>query len=138
LSLRDTRRNQLYKFKINLPLTTQQITFLSDIPSNIKVDKTSGWRYHQLIGLEIYAIESWLRLIGDDKIYLLIPFLSGSQSLSKPRLRISNPFLVTNKSNPVLILNFIQEQWNSSGFNLNNATTIYLNFEFKRVYLSLK
>jgi hypothetical protein len=53
-------------------------------------------------------------------------------------LRMSNPFLVTNKSNPVLILNFIQKQWNSSGFNLNNATTKNLEFEFKRVYLSLK
>jgi hypothetical protein len=27
---------------MNLPLTTKQITFLSDIPSSINVDKTSG------------------------------------------------------------------------------------------------
>lgn len=123
---------------MNLPLTTKQITFLSDIPSSINVDKTSGWRCHHLISINVYDIQSWLKLIGDDKIYLIIPFFGTSESLSKPRLRLSNPFLVTNQSNPVLIINFIEEQWNSSGFNLDNTTTVNFYIEFKRVFLSLK
>jgi hypothetical protein len=62
--------------------------------------------------------------------------LATSDSLSKPRLRLSNPFLVNNKSNPILIIKFIEEQWNSSGFNIDTTVNFYI--EFKRVFLSLK
>jgi hypothetical protein len=33
-------------------------------------------------------------------------------------------------------MNFIEEQWNSSGFNLDTTVNFYI--EFKRVFLSLK
>jgi hypothetical protein len=123
---------------MNLPLTTKQITFLSDIPSSINVDKTSGWRCHHLNSINVYDIQSWLKLIGDDKIYLIIPFFSTSESLSKARLRLSEPFLVDNKSNSALIIKFIVEQWNSSGFELKHDIQISFSFKFKRVWLTYK
>jgi len=107
-----------------MKLSRNQITFLSDIHSSINVDKTSGWRQHQFDGLTVYEISSFLKLIGDDKVYLLIPFFVSSNSLSNPRLRLSEPFLVNNKSNSALIIKFIMEQWNSSGFSINETTTI--------------
>jgi hypothetical protein len=56
------------------------------------VDKTSGWRHHQFDGLNVYEISSFIKLIGDDKVYLLIPFFVSSNSLSNARLRLSEPF----------------------------------------------
>jgi hypothetical protein len=88
-------------------LSTKQITFLRDIHSSMNVDKTSGWRHHPFNGLSINEISSFIKLIGDDKVYLLIPFFVSSKSLSNARLRLSEPFLVNNKSNSVLITKFI-------------------------------
>ncbi len=110
-------------------LSTNQITFLRDVHSSIKVDMTSGWRHHYFDGLSLSEISSWIKLIGDDKVYLLIPFFSSSKSLQIATLNLSESFLVDNKSNPDLVTNFILKQWNSSGFALIKDNNIYnINF----------
>lgn len=116
-------------------LTRNNITFLKDIDSNIKVDMRSGWRHHYFDG-SISELSSFIKLIGDDKIYLLIPLFAASKSLSIPTLNLSEPFLVNNKSNSALIIKFILEQWNSSGFNIREGTQITFSFKFKRVWIS--
>lgn len=98
-------------------LTTNQITFLRNVHSSIKVDMTSGWRHHYFDG-SIEELSTFIKLIGDDKIYLLIPLISASKSIQSPTLNISEPFLVDNKSNSALIINFILDQWKSSGFEV--------------------
>jgi hypothetical protein len=118
-------------------LTRNQITFLRNVPSDIKVDMTSGWRHHYFDG-SIGELSSFIKLIGDDKIYLLIPLFGSSKSLSKPTLNLSEPFLVDNKSNSALIIKFILEQWKSSGFELGEGTRISFSFKFKRVWISSK
>lgn len=118
-------------------MTRDQITFLKDIPSNIEVDKTSGWRHHYFDG-SINELSSFIKLIGDDKIYLLIPLFAGSKDLNSPTLNLSEPFLVDNKTNPKLIINFILEQWKSSPFEIKPGNTITFSFKFKRVWLSYK
>lgn len=113
-------------------LTTIQITFLRDIPKSINVDKTSGWKHHYFDAL--IEIPSFIKLIRDGNIYLLIPFVACS--LSTPKLRLSEPFLVNNKSNPELIFKFILNQWQSSGFNIKDTSVLYFSFEFKEVWFS--
>jgi hypothetical protein len=98
-------------------LTRNQITFLRDIHSSINVDMSSGWRHYYFDG-SIDELSTFIRLIGDDKIYLLIPQFANSESLSVARLNLSEPFLVNNKSNSALIIKFILDQWKSSGFEL--------------------
>lgn len=120
---------------MNLP--TNQIIFLRDIPSNVKVDLTSGWRHHYFDG-SITELSTFIRLIGDDKIYLLIPLFSNSESLKNATLNLSEPFFVNNESNPGLIINFILEQWKSSGFEIKAGKTITFSFKFKRVWFSYK
>jgi hypothetical protein len=63
-----------------------------------------------LDGLNIYDISSFIKLIEDDKIYMIIPQFAGSKSLSQARLNLSEDFLVNNKSNPMLIAEFIFKQ----------------------------
>ena len=123
-----------YIFKMNL--TTKQITFLSHVPSDIKVDMTSGWRHHYFDGFSIGVISSFIESIGDDKIYLLIPLFSNAKSLQIATLNLSQPFLVDNKSNPDLIDEFIIDQWNSSGFNKKQDISFTFSFKFKRVWFS--
>ena len=122
---------------MNISLTTTQITYLRDVHHSIKVDMTSGWRYHYFDG-SISELSSFIKLIGYDKTYLLIPLFSNSKSLKNATLNLSEPFLVDNKSNPALIIKFIGEQWKSSGFELREGTIITFSFKFKRVYFSYK
>lgn len=129
---------QSHKFLKTMELTTKQITFLSDIHPSINVDKTAGWRFHKFDGISIFVIQTFVKSIGDNKIYLLIPNFGDFHSIKKARLRLSDPFLINNKSNPILILNFIDEQWKSSGFSMKETPPISLYFEFKRVTLSYK
>jgi hypothetical protein len=117
-------------------LTRNKISFLKDVHSSIKVDMTSQWRHKFLAGLSVYEISSFIKLIGDDKIYVLIPVLINSKSLTLPTLNLSEPFLVDNKSNPRLITSFILYQWENSGFNLKQDSQITFSFKFKRFWLS--
>jgi hypothetical protein len=116
-------------------ISTKEITFLRDIHSSIKLDMTSRWRYHYFDG-SIYELAKFIKLIGDDKIYLLIPIFIDTES--KPQLILSEPFLVNNKSNPALIIKFILEQWDSSGFRLREGTIISYSFKFKRIWTYYK
>jgi hypothetical protein len=120
---------------MNLP--SNKIIFLRDVPSNIKVDKTSGWRNYYFDG-SINDLSIFIRSIRDDKIYLLIPLFSNSTSLKNATLNLSEPFFVNNKSNSALIIKFILEQWYSSGFNINQGTLITFSIKFKRVWLTYK
>uniref|UniRef100_UPI0031F43384 hypothetical protein n=1 Tax=Russula emetica TaxID=152958 RepID=UPI0031F43384 len=123
------------KLKIIMNLTNNNITFLRDVHSSVKVDMTSGWRHHYFDG-SLIEIVSFIRLIGDNKIYLLIPLFASSRSFSDATLNLSEPFLVDNKSNPDLIIKFIIEQWKSSIFELKKDTTITFSFKFKRVWFN--
>ena len=114
-------------------LSRKNITFLSNVHPSIKVNMTSGWRYHYFDG-SIGELSSFIKLIKDDKIYLLIPIFKNSNSISKATLNLSEPFLVNNKSNSALIIKFILEQWDSSGFELKQDSLISFSFKFKRVW----
>nr|UEP17204.1 hypothetical protein [Russula sp.] len=116
-------------------LTTNNISFLKDIHPSINVDKRSRWRQHYFDGLDIVQISSFIKFIGDDKIYLLIPLFMDSKSLSKPTLNLSEPFLVNNKSNSVLITRFILDQYYSSGFKLKEDIPFIFSIKFKRVWI---
>jgi hypothetical protein len=74
---------------------------------------SSGWRHHYFDG-SIEELSTFIKLIGDDKIYLLIPLFASSKSLSSATLNLSEPFLVNNRSNSGLIIKFILDQWYSS------------------------
>jgi hypothetical protein len=114
-------------------LSTNNITFLRDVHSSKRVNLTSGWRHHYFDG-SLSEITTFIKLIGDDKIYLLIPIFSASKSLSIASLNLSEPFLVNNKSNSGLIIKFILDQWYSSGFEIKQGTKLSYAFKFKRVW----
>ena len=118
-------------------LSRNQITFLRDIQYSVKVDMTSCWR-PKYIGFCTFEISKFIKLLGDDRIYLLIPIFSISKSLSNATLNLSEPFLINNKSNPLLIIDFIMEQYNSCGFRLIKDNQLYFYFKFKRVWIYSK
>lgn len=116
-----------------MELTTNNITFLRDVYPSVKVNMTSGWKFYYFDG-SLTEITSFINFMDDDKIYLLIPLFSTSKSSQNAILNLSDPFLVNNKSDSVLIINFIMDQWKSSGFEIKEGKEIYFSFKFKRVW----
>jgi hypothetical protein len=117
-------------------LSTKNITFLRDVPSSIIVDSKSGWRYRFFQEFSVYEISTFIKSIENDKIYMIIPQFASSKSLSQARLNLSEDFLINNNSNPMLITQFILNQWETSGFNIDKGITFC--FKFKRVWLKYK
>jgi len=117
-------------------LSTSKISFLHEVPSHVEVDMSSTWRHHCFESLGINEIATYIKLIGDNKIYLIIPLLASTNSISPAVLNLSKPFLINNNSNPILITHFILDQWKSSGFSINDKTPVTFAFKFKRVWLS--
>lgn len=117
-------------------LSTTKISFLRDVPSTIIVDSKSGWRYRFFPEFSVYEIRTFIKLIENEKIYMIIPQFASSKSLSQARLNLSEDFLINNNSNPMLITQFILNQWDTSGFNIDQSITFC--FKFKRVWLKYK
>jgi len=117
-------------------LSTTKISFLNELPSSVDVDMSSTWRYHSFNNLDVSEINTYIKLIADNKIYLIIPVLAPSYLITTVTLNLSNPFLINNKSNSNLITNFILDQWNNSGFSLNEKTPVTFAFKFKKVWLN--
>lgn len=114
-------------------LTTTEITFLKNVHYSVVVDKSSQWKHHSFDALSLNGISTFIRSIKDDKIYLMIPLFVGAHSTTKVTLNLSEPFLINNKSNPELILKFILDQWDNSGFYINTDITFII--KFKRIWV---
>jgi hypothetical protein len=55
-------------------------------------------------------MNTFIKLIEDDKIYMVIPQFAKSTSLFEARLNLSEEFFIDNRSNPRLIMDFILNQ----------------------------
>nr|QGP74775.1 hypothetical protein [Russula griseocarnosa] len=119
-------------------LSTNQISFIKDVHSSVNIDTLSSWKYHYFKNFDFHEIRTFIKLIEDNKIYMIIPSFSTSKSLSNASLYMSEAFLIDNKSNPLLITDFIFNQWNSSGFGLRPESKLIFSFKFKRVWYSYK
>jgi hypothetical protein len=90
--------------------TQTKISFLSTIDRNLKINKSRKYHYSHFNSLSLLVITSYIHQIKDDDILLIFPFITTTKRASDPYLRLSEPFLVTNQSNPILILEFLSDQ----------------------------
>jgi len=113
--------------------TTNKIDFLRYIHKDLFVDKSEKFHYIKIYNWEISHIILILNNIKDNEIYTVFPFISTSGLQNDAYLRLSDHFLVTNKSNPELINSFLKDQWNNSGFTTEKGI---LYFKIKRIFIS--
>lgn len=113
--------------------TTNQIDFLHNIDRSLSIDKCEKFYYLKIHNWEISHITLFLNNIRNNEIYTVFPFISTSGIKDEPYLRLSDHFLVTNKSNPELISNFLNEQWHKTDFTTENGI---LYFKIKRIFIS--
>jgi hypothetical protein len=68
-------------------------------------------------------------------LFLILPFLTTSEDLKDPYLRLSNQFLVDNQSNPAMISRYLEDQWTNCDFYNESDNQIFLIFKYKKVYI---
>jgi hypothetical protein len=112
---------------------TTKIDFLHNIDKSISINSTEKFYYIKIYEWNIENIEQFLNCIKHDETLILFPFVSITCLLKDPYLRLSEYFLVTNKSNPELISKFLDEQWYNSDFSIEGDKRGILYFKIKKV-----
>lgn len=92
----------------------KKIDFISNIPTEILIDKKDRALYFKMFGLEINKISNFICNIKDRKVLLIIPFITISNTIKDPYICLSSQFLLCNNSDPILIYRFLSEQLNTA------------------------
>lgn len=87
----------------NNNFTTNKIDFLYNIDKSISINKSAKFHYIKIYDNDINLIKHFLVCIKQNDIYTVFTFITCTGLLKDPYLRLSDHFLVTNKSNPELI-----------------------------------
>ena len=102
----------------NYNFTTSKIDFLNNLDKKYKIDQSEKYFYINLYGWNTIIINTFLSRIRSNDVYLIFPFITTTKRFDDPYLRLSSQFLVTNESNPKLISDFLEKQWNNCGFEI--------------------
>jgi hypothetical protein len=117
----------------NLNFSTINMDFLNNLDKTISVDQSGKNHYIRIVRWELEKIKLFISWIGDTEVYSVFPFITVTELLKDPYIRLSDHFLVTNKSNPELIANFLEEQWVNSYVKIEDNKDIILYFKIKKV-----
>jgi hypothetical protein len=118
-------------------LTQTHISFLSTINRNFEVDKSEKYQYWNLYKIELKNWAYFISKIKEDEIILVFPFITTTERPTDPYLRLSDQFLVTNKSNPELITEYLNSQWINCDFDIVENRDYWLYIKYKIVSLHL-
>ena len=117
-------------------VSTNNITFLIDFDKTINIDKSGKAYYYRTFNIEILGITNFIKNLKDDAVYLVNPLISINCSLDSPYLTLSRQFLVSNKSKPTLITDFLNNKLNHAEEEFLFETENYwLIFKYKSVQL---
>ena len=121
---------------MNNNLTHTHISFLSTIDKKFKIDKSEKYNYFNLYSWRLQIITRFINAIKDNDIILIFPFMTTTKRPDDAYLRLSDQFLVNNKSNPRLICDFLESQWNNCGFEVLENEEAWLYIKYKKVYIN--
>jgi hypothetical protein len=125
------------KFEIIKKHFENKITLLKDVSKNIIIYKKGEYKYFQIPLIQFEGIENFLLNLDNDKIYILIPFISPYGNINDPILVLSKKLLITKNSNPRIVLEFLSDQLDKSitDFGFSELNKYYLVFKYKAVTL---
>lgn len=91
-------------------ISTTIITFLNELDNRIDINKSGKFCYYKCPSFETEDIQYFLKTLDDNKIYIIIPFISKNNWVNEPYIILSRQILITNKSNSLLLSNFINDK----------------------------
>jgi hypothetical protein len=78
--------------------------------------------------------------LDEDKVYSIIPFISANNKPDEPYIILSQSFLITIKSNPILISKYINDKimHTLDLYNIETLKDVFVIFKFKAVDISFE
>lgn len=128
------------KFNIIRKHFENKITLLKDVSKNIIIYKKGEYKYFQIPLIQFEGITNFLLNLDNDKIFILIPFISPYCNLNDPILVLSKQLLITKNSKPRIVLDFLTDQLDKAitDFGLSDLNKYYLVFKYKPITLHLQ
>lgn len=115
-------------------ISTKEITYLKDLDKRIKINKFGRYNYWRIYEIRNYKVWSFLNELEDNKVYILIPYISANDRRDEPFIVLSQQILITSNSNSLLINDYINNKILNT-VNLYNITELngVLLFKYKSV-----
>ena len=117
-------------------ISTKNISLLKDLDQKINIIKHGKFKYYKMVNdLILEDIKNFINNLDDDKLYTLIPFISINDRYDEPFMVLSQQILITRKSNPILLINYIDNK-TQDAFSLFNAkfdTNYHTIFKYKSI-----
>jgi hypothetical protein len=117
-------------------LSTNNISFLINLDKTINIDKSGKSYYYKIYRIELNEIKNFVLNLKENEVYIVNPIISINCKHNDPYLTLSRQFLITNKSNPNLIYNYLMDQLEiaSNDFQFHDDY-YFLIFKYKKVQL---
>lgn len=92
-------------------ISTTNITLLLDIDKTIDINKSAKAYYFKIFRIELDYLTNFINNLTENEVYLINPLISINCKLSDPYITLSRQFLVTSKSNPHLINDYLLDKF---------------------------
>jgi len=115
-------------------ISSQQVTFLKDVNKTININNHGEYKYFKIPLMDIKTIFSFIDSLDNEKLYIVIPFISYACKLDDPRLILSRQFLITKYSNELIISDYLNSKLDDAIIDFGmSLTNYYLIFKYKSV-----
>jgi hypothetical protein len=116
-------------------ISTNEISFLNNL---IQIDKSGKIYYFKMFRIEFNEINNFINNLNDNEIYLVSPIISINCRSIDPYITLSDKFLVSNNSNPILINDYLIDQLEIARNNFNFYDSYYfLIFEYNSITFNI-
>jgi len=136
-----TNLNSLY-LELLKSTSNTKIALLSDVKTDIKIDKRGKFNYFYIPFFNIKGIEMFILNLDNNSFYTVIPYFSKYGKVEDPHIILSKQILITHYSNPKIIYDFIGAQLGIAiddfGLSLPKLHySHYLIFKYKKIVLEI-
>lgn len=119
-------------------ISTKEITYLKDLDKRININKYGKYYYYKIYEFNNSNIWNFLNELDENKIYILIPFISANNRPDEPYIILSQQILITNNSNSLLISEYINNKIidTINLYKITNIDEVKIIFKFKPVKIN--
>jgi len=117
-------------------ISSKDITFMSDIPKTLLVDKSGEFKLLANLNFEPKWTREFLTSLKSESLYTLTPFWSVTGNKDEPYFILSKQLLVTKYSDPTKVNKFLASKLVNTieQFGITNRIEIYhLIFKYKEI-----
>ena len=96
--------------KIYNIISMREISFLYEIDLKLKVNKNGPYKYFKSLIPEMEDVGNFINNLEENKIYVLIPFISINDKTIDPFMVLSQQILLTKNNDPTLLSGYLDSK----------------------------